>query len=50
MLESGVSSYLPVPMQIAMVFTPGEDLEEDEEYVVRSTVRLHREKSSADKK
>ena len=46
--QAVVYSHLPVPVQIATVFIPGEDLEEDEKLVVRSTVRLHREKSGAE--
>ena len=46
--QTVVYSHLPVPVQIATLFLPGENLEEDEEYVVRSTMRLHREKSGAD--
>jgi hypothetical protein len=44
--QAVVHSHLPVPVQVATVFTPGEDLEEDEEFTAHATVRLRREKDS----
>jgi hypothetical protein len=38
-------SRLPVPVQLATVFTPGEDLEADEPVVAKATIRLRREQS-----
>ena len=45
--QAVVHSHLPVPIQFATVFTPGEDLEEDEEFTAKATIRLRREKSGA---
>lgn len=42
--QAVVHSHLPVPVQVATVFTPGEDLEEDEEFTAHATIRLRREK------
>ena len=36
-------SHLPVPVQLATVFIPGENLEEDESVVAKATIRLRRE-------
>ena len=44
--QAVVHSHLPVPVQVTTVFTPGEDLEEDEEFTAHATVRLRREKDS----
>lgn len=44
--QAVVHSHLPVPVQVATVFTPGEDLEEDEEFTAHATIRLRREKDS----
>jgi hypothetical protein len=35
-------SHLPIPVQLATVFTPGENLEEDEDVIVKTGVRLVR--------
>ena len=44
--QAVVHSHLPVPVQVATVFTPGEDLEEDEAFTAHATIRLRREKDS----
>ena len=41
-------SHLPVPVQLATVFVPGENLEEDEDVVVKSGVRLVRSQGMTD--
>ena len=46
--QAVVHSHLPVPVQLATVFTPGEDLEEDEEFTAKATIRLRREKGAVD--
>ena len=41
--QAVVYSHLPVPVQIATLFIPGENLEEDEDLSVKTTIRLRRE-------
>ena len=41
--QAVVYSHLPVPVQIATLFTPGENLEEGEDLTVKATIRLRRE-------